>query len=94
MWYKFSKEQSLEPDYEYKVIKLLTENSVKKLLRDQSKFDYNPVLEQRMVKSVINELLSRSNNELSNIRLLTKGPSLKPLIDQVTYEMYGLKYES
>lgn len=94
MWYKFSQEKNLEPDYELKVINLLAKYAVKNLLIKQSQYDYNPRLEERMVKSVINELLKRSNNTISNVRLLSKGPSMKPLIDQVVYEIYGKKYGS
>ena len=94
MWYKFSQEQNLEPDYELKVITLLAKYAVKNLLRKQSQYDYNPRLEESMVKKVISKLVSMSNNNISNVRLHSEGPSMKPLIDQVVYDIYGKKYGS
>jgi transcriptional/translational regulatory protein YebC/TACO1 len=94
MWYKFSQEQNLEPNYELKVITLLAKYAVKNLLRKQSQYDYNPRLEESMVKKVIAKLLSMSNDNISNVRLHSKGSSMKPLIDEVVYDIYGKKYGS
>lgn len=90
MWYKLSQQKNDQtPSYELKIIAMDATLAIQRLEFLLRQRNYIPPTEIHNKVNLVIEHIKENYGSIANLRLYTKGGSLKELVSEIVYKLFG-----
>ena len=90
MWYRLSQQKNDQtPSYELKVIAMDATLAIQKLEFLLRQRNYVPPVEIHNKVNMVIDYINKNYGSIANLRLYTKGDTLKGLVSEIVYKLFG-----
>ena len=90
MWYRLSQEKNKQtPSYELKIIAMDATLAIQRVEFLLHQRNYIPPVEIHNKVNMVIDYINDNYGSIANLRLYTKGDSLKEIVSEIVYKLFG-----